>query len=151
MRWRVVVPGRVDFREVGEDNACLAMLGDELAEHTLGVVEALFLKVDDAEQGGAALGDRVDLREVLGGFDDIVEETVVKRLEDRLVKGVGLLAGFLELGDEHLGAPLLACDVELAPIAIEHADHVRILGGVRRRSGLGRGGGSWFRWQGLVE
>ncbi|OQB95900.1 MAG: hypothetical protein BWX86_01016 [Verrucomicrobia bacterium ADurb.Bin122] len=129
------------------------MSGDELAQDPLGLVEALFFEIDNAEQRGAALGDRVDLREVLGGFDDIVEETVVKRLEDRLVKGVRLLAGFFELGEENLGAPLLACDVELPTIAVENPDHVWVLRGVGGGRGLagGWGGGLRLERQGTLE
>ena len=137
-RFRVVFSLGVNLREIREDDAVFAVLGGMILKDLFRTVELAFLHEDKAPHASAAEVIVVDLVELLRGIDDIGTEAVVKRREDHVVKLVGLVPRFEEVGLEHVVAPCLPGDEQLASGAIEDADHVRILRRVR----------GWCRWRG---
>jgi hypothetical protein len=130
----------VNFGEVDEDQARLAVPLEVAPEDFFGIGQTPLFAVDDGENDGAAFGVGVDGGEAFGGLDHVGAETVLERLNDGGVELVGVVPDFLDVAEEDAVAPLLLGDEDLPAVGIEDLDQVRIFreircvrGGRRRR------------------
>src|SRR6185436_8085218 len=86
------------------------------------------------ERGGGARALGLELVEPLGGARDLGDEIVVQRLQDSAVQRLGVVPVGAQRRGKDLARPLVARDLELAPVFVEDLDVAHALSPTRSPS-----------------
>jgi hypothetical protein len=69
---------------------------------------------------------------MLRGINHVRPEAIFKRRDDHVVKCIGLIPSLLQDSGENTFSPLLLCEEHFPTVPIKYADHVGIVGWIRR-------------------